>query len=1013
MRGFPYCNNISKLLFAMVAATAIFIGTNASAAQYRQSFNKAKALYINRYYQSALAEFCKLADECNNLKNKEKTDLIEVEGYRILCLVALEMPSSASETALYEKRFPYSPMLGKIKFNMAVKHFDNADYAACMALLESIDKRDLSKEEREEYTFRKGFCQMRMGNSRDAINTFTAIIHGNGSKFRYPALYYCGYLHYINEEFAKAVPLFEQSCNEPSFSILSRYHLLESKFMLKDYDYVIKNGASLYEEIEINYKSKVARIISEAYYAVNDTAHAKYYFELYTLSGSNLSKADNFYAGMIAYTLNNHISATDAFSKIASSTDSLGQSAAYHLGQSYIQLKNKYEAQKAFKLASESNFDKTIKEDAFFNYAKLSFDINRDVKPFEEYLKSYSYTDSNWDEIHSYMATQFLMNGDYADAIESLKKIKTPSAATTANLQKASFFRAIQLIRNGSYSKALPYLQESVKRGEYNPQLKHLAEFWMAECHYRKDEFIKCEQILAALQSNSRFKNTAEYPTSVYNMGYSQFKRGDYQEAAATFGKYLALEQSQRPYSHEANTRLADCCFMMKDYLKAAELYEKSAIRDNWQDLYAPLQGAIAYGLLNDNNRKISLLEEITKSTHRNSPLYTSAIYELGRTLVQNVEDEKAEIVLKKLINNPKDSTFYYKALLEMGMINANRQHYDTALDYYKTIVAQKPVSEEGQSALAGIENIYQSQNKPQEFLNWLDQAGLSATKTESEKESMLFNAAEQIFLGENYTDALNSLNSFIKKYPDGARAPQAYFYIAESYNKLGKPEKAADNYYKVMESGIGAFSEIATLNYGKLSYQLERYKEAADAFETLDKIAQLENNKTEAKTGLIKSYFMCRNYRQTLIETEAVLSSQSKEGKELKELAEYYKAKSHIALGEREKALGLLKKMAKDPTTSNGAEAAYLLIADAYDAGNFESVENQTFALSDSGTPQAYWLAKSFIVLGDSYAERGNLEQAEATFNSIRENYSPDQQDDIADLLKIRLNKLAQMKKQ
>jgi TolA-binding protein len=156
----------------------------------------------------------------------------------------------------------------------------------------------------------------------------------------------------------------------------------------------------------------------------------------------------------------------------------------------------------------------------------------------------------------------------------------------------------------------------------------------------------------------------------------------------------------------------------------------------------------------------------------------------------------------------------------------------------------------------------------------------------------------------------------------------------------------------------------------------------------------------------------MCRDYRQTLIETEEVLGAKSTGNQQLKGLAEYYKAKSHLALGERDKALPLLDKMAKDPSSENGAEASYLLIADAYDAGNFENVEKLTFAFSDSGTPQAYWLARSFIVLGDSYAERGNMEQAEATFNSIKENYSPENEDDIADLLKIRLNKLSQMKK-
>ena len=213
------------------------------------------------------------------------------------------------------------------------------------------------------------------------------------------------------------------------------------------------------------------------------------------------------------------------------------------------------------------------------------------------------------------------------------------------------------------------------------------------------------------------------------------------------------------------------------------------------------------------------------------------------------------------------------------------------------------------------------------------------------------------------------------------------------------------------MESGAGAFSEIATLNYGRLSYSLERFQEAVNAYATLDKIAQLENNRLEAKTGLIKSYFMCRNYEQTLIETDAMLKSEST--RENIKLAKYYKAKSHLALGEREAALVLLKEISKELARSEGAEAAYLLISDAYDAGDFESVEKQTFALSESATPQTYWLAKSFIILGDSYAERGNLEQAEATFNSIKENYTPLENDDIPDLLKIRLDKLAQMKKQ
>ena len=182
---------------------------------------------------------------------------------------------------------------------------------------------------------------------------------------------------------------------------------------------------------------------------------------------------------------------------------------------------------------------------------------------------------------------------------------------------------------------------------------------------------------------------------------------------------------------------------------------------------------------------KLEFDEEITNDSdkHKKSPLYSQALYELAHTLIQEVEDEKAEKVLGKLIRNPKDSLYYYKALNEMGMLHANRKEFDAALEYYKKVVEKSPLTEEGQSALAGIENIYQSQNKPQEFLSYLDKVGLSSIKSQDEKETMLFNSAEQIFLSGNYTAALAALNSFINSYPNGNKAAHANFYIAECYN--------------------------------------------------------------------------------------------------------------------------------------------------------------------------------------------------------------------------------------
>ena len=125
-----------------------------------------------------------------------------------------------------------------------------------------------------------------------------------------------------------------------------------------------------------------------------------------------------------------------------------------------------------------------------------------------------------------------------------------------------------------------------------------------------------------------------------------------------------------------------------------------------------------------------------------------------------------------------------------------------------------------------------------------------------------------------------------------------------------------------------------------------------------------------------------------------------------------YVLAKSYFLLGERTKALPILKEIAKNKAVPEGAECQYMIITNAFDNGDFSTVEKEVFAFSDSNTPQTYWLAKSFILLGDSYAEREDWEQAEATFKSILDSYKSTSKDDIADQVKMRLSKISKKTK-
>ena len=162
--------------------------------------------------------------------------------------------------------------------------------------------------------------------------------------------------------------------------------------------------------------------------------------------------------------------------------------------------------------------------------------------------------------------------------------------------------------------------------------------------------------------------------------------------------------------------------------------------------------------------------------------------------------------------------------------------------------------------------------------------------------------------------------------------------------------------------------------------------------------------------TGMMRSAFKGHNWEAALTAADEVIKD-ARSDAELKQEAEYVKAKSYLAVSRRDEAYVILNELAKDMSSEFGAEAAYMLILDSYDKGNFEDVETKVYAFSDSGSTQTYWLAKSFVVLGDSFAERGEMVQAKATFESVRDGYTPSgDADDVQEGVRIRLEKLQNM---
>lgn len=1008
--------------------------------------NSAIELYNMGAYKNALTEFNKLIKQ-NSTKNGKNNALLEkAEGYKVLCSIALNQNNIASIVNTYQKKYPTSSLLAKVKYSYGNYLIENKKYSQALTAYKSVNTKQLNDQERNTLKLNNAYALLKTDKTEQAAAIFDEIINDPKSSISNisAAKYYKGYSEYSRGNFANAIKFFQESAKDVRFNELSQYYILDSKFMLKDYNYVIEKGGKIVDEkvkelyideqiaqiefddnesVETQNEStinsanreavgKMARLVAESNYQKNNLKEANKYFNIYTKYITQMSREDRLFGGILAYNTEDYKAAVENLSKVCDIDDSLTQNASYRLAESYIKLKNKEEALKAFEKAAELEYDATIEEDAAFNYAKLRFDLTGEVESLNEYLERYKTSQKKREEIYSYIASNAILNRDYDYALEALDNIKNKSASDLLTFQKANFLKGEKLLSAGSHHLARRYLKNGAAGSNRN--IANLSQLLLSECDYRDENYTQSLNTLAKLQTDSDFSKTKEFAMLHYNIGYNYFKLRRFQEAEKSFEEYITLTNSgqnnSNPTAEEAKLRIADCRFLQKDYAVAIKMYKRisasSTSSENEKDLYPDMQQAMAYGLMGNYPDKIAILRHITAAEYKYNKRYSEALYELSKAQVQNKDDGPAITTLIKLVYNPPDSLYYTQAMLDIALINANRESYDQSIQYCKKVLEYSPNSKEGEVALSTLENLYSQIGKPEEYYTYVQEKDLLRAKTPQEQEHYTFSAAEQIYLIGKYEAAISALQNYLKQFDQGENNTKAIYYIAESYKKLNNLKKSAAYYDMVIVSGNSPYLESAIRSYADICYANQQYLEAIENYEKLELVSKLTSNKIAALSGLTRSYYYNKMFEEAISKSNQlyVESINNKLVKE-KEEALYYKAKSLIAEGYIDDAESILQMISNNPNSEFGAEANYLLIQKAYNRGNFKEVEKMVFDFSDTKTDQRYWLAKSFVTLGDAYAAQGSNKQALATYTSIVENYEGN--DEIVDRVKEKIARL------
>ena len=994
------------LLIMLVLALWPFL-LQAQQTVYYQSTNpeiqKAKELYLANNFVSALNQFEKIAASA-----PENSDTkAEAMFYIASCGLKLDNRNAEEQMTAFMKQFPESSFRNRALFEQAVYEFDKKKYSAVLKTFDSFDKSDLSFDERTYYFYLRGYSNFELEKMDAALSDFSQIKEGN-SIYAAPAQYYWGHIQYLNGNYESALNEFMKLQKNPVFEKVIPFYISQIYYKQGRYREVVNYTTPLINHVAANQQPELARILGDSYFHLREFKDAVQFLEFYLADKSNKGREENYMLGYCYY-LNSEEAKAIPYLEIASrGNDELAQNAYYHLASCYVVANDKNKARQAFQAASELDFDAKIKEDALFNYAKITYELsfspfNETIKAFDKYIASYPNAERN-DVAYDYLVKVYMSTSNYRDAMTSIENIKVKSPSVKRAYQRVAYYRALECFNNLDYRGAIENFDKSIDAGDFNKNYRALALFWKAEALYRTNDFNKAITGYTAFLKSPGAFSIPEYKTAHYNLAYAYFQLNDYQEASDYFRKYLNVETDARSEKvADANNRIADCYFMNRDYNAAIANYDKALKLNVYDADYALFQKAFCLGLQRDNQAKINALQILVQNYPKSS-YCDDALYELGRTYERINQPQIAISNYKNLISNYPQSSYLNKALVQLGLVYYNANDFQTSINYYKQVTDRSPNSPEMQAALSGMKNSYVEMNDVNAYFNYTDKLGPGVQVTVNEQDSLTYRAAEKLYMARD-KKARFQFEQYLRQFPNGSFALNSQFYLAEMLYSEKEYSKALAGYEYVISRGNNGFMEVALAKAAGLQYNATNYRQALDYFQRYEQISNSGNNLLEARTGIMRCQFKLVNYRACIDAANQVLGS-DKVSDELKRETNYKLAISYYNLGNKDQAFPLLSKLSAETNSAEGAESKFLVAEILFEKNKLKESEKEIMDFIDKNSPHQFWLAKSFILLSDIYLKNNDEFQAKHTLKSIVDNY-PEPDDGI---LEVTRQKLAQI---
>ena len=943
-----------------------------------QDYQKALTLYNNKQYKAAQSLFDDIKDTTNDV-----TIQSDCAYYIANCAVRLNQSNADDLITDFVEEYPTSTKRNTAFLDVADYYFNNGKYAYSRKWYEKVDEGSVPRTEKDRFNFNYGYSLYSTKDEKKATKYLNRVV--NSKEYGSQAKYYIGFLAYQGDDYDKANEYFDQVSDNEKYKEKLSYYQADLNFKLGKFEKAIELAEAQLPKSNAAEKSELSKIIGESYFNLKKYAEAIPYLKEYKGKNRKWNNTDYYQLGYAYYKQNDFESAISEFNKIIDGKNSVAQNAYYHLGESYINLDKKQEALNAFRNASQMDFDLKIQEDAWLNYAKISYEIGNPYQSVPQVLTGYlkQYPNSGYkEEVETLLIDSYITSKNYKEALELLKGKN--SFENKAAYQKVAFYRAVELYNENKYNDALNLFNGSLKE-PIDPIFVAKATFWKAETEYNLTNY---NAALIGFKQFAGFSEASGLPENEnlnYNLAYTYFKLKDYKNASNYFEKFIKNKANDKLRQNDAYLRLADGYFVSSNYNDAINAYKKAIQINEIETDYAAFQMAMSQGYLGKGSTKISELKSFIND-YPKSALRDDAMYELANSYVKSNESDKAMQMYDRLNSEYKTSAFTSKALLRQGLVYYNGNDNERALSKFKKVAQDFPGSGEAVQAVSTVRLIYIDLGKVDEYATWVRTLDYVEV-TDVDLDNTTYLSAEKPYLDNETDKAIRQFNKYLNEFPKGIHNLKAHFYLAQLYYKKDLFDNAQPHFKAVVESSKNEYTEQAMIKLCEIYLSKSSWEDAVPVLKRLELEADYPQNVIYAQSNLMNAYYQTEDYTKAESYAEKVLSNSKLDNKVMSD-AKLIIARSAIKTGNEAKAKTAYAEVEKLATGSVAAEALFYNGYFKNKEGNYEASNTVIQKLAKDYGSYKLYSAKGLVVMAKNFYALGDAFQATYILESVISNF-------------------------